>query len=103
MMATVNMFPRITTNPKIQHGAPMIRDLPVPVHAVLARLAEGRSWDDLRDAYPGLEPQDIREALLYAAAVLHGAERRATLLEASLQEDRPILDALARHERTIRE
>jgi uncharacterized protein (DUF433 family) len=35
-MATVNMFPRITTNPKIQHGAPMIRDLPIPVHAVLA-------------------------------------------------------------------
>jgi len=38
------------------------------VQRVLEILASNPSWDDLRQDYPELEPEDIRQALAYAAA-----------------------------------
>jgi uncharacterized protein (DUF433 family) len=99
-MVIVNMFPRITTNVEVFHGVAMVRDTGIPVYRIPAQLGSGMSWTEILDT-TGVEPQDIREALLYASAVLQGAVRRAALLEKVLQADRPILDALSRHERTI--
>ena len=44
------------------------------VQRVLEILAENPSWDDLRADYPELEPEDVRQALAFAAAAL-GNER----------------------------
>lgn len=60
-------FRRITVNPKICTGKPCIRDLRFPVSRVLGLLAAGETKESILKAYPYLEPEDIGEALQYAA------------------------------------
>jgi len=60
-------FTRITVDPSRMGGVPCIRGLCIPVATVVAMVAEGMSVDEILQAYPDLEVEDIREALLYAA------------------------------------
>jgi len=60
-------FRRITVNPEICTGKPCIRDLRFPVSRVLGLLAAGETKESILKAYPYLEPEDIDEALQYAA------------------------------------
>lgn len=60
-------FRRITVNPEICTGKPCIRDLRFPVSRVLGLLAAGETKESVLKAYPYLEPEDIDEALQYAA------------------------------------
>lgn len=48
-------------------GAPCLRGLRVPVATVVAMVADGMSTSEILEAYPDLEAEDVREALLYAA------------------------------------
>jgi uncharacterized protein (DUF433 family) len=61
-------FPRITIDPHQMGGVPCIRGLRIPVATVLRMLAGGMSEQEIVKEYPDLEPEDIREALRYAAA-----------------------------------
>jgi len=54
-------------NPGICTGKPCIRDLRFPVSRVLGLLAAGETKESILKAYPYLEPEDIDEALQYAA------------------------------------
>jgi uncharacterized protein (DUF433 family) len=65
---------RITLNPAQMGGAPCIRGLRIPVAAVVGMVAEGMSDKAILDAYPDLEPEDIREALRYAAQAVQERE-----------------------------
>jgi uncharacterized protein (DUF433 family) len=49
------------------NGKPCIRGLRVTVGTVVGLLAAGRTPEEILRAYPYLEPDDIREALAYAA------------------------------------
>ena len=60
-------FPRITTRADQLGGQPCIRELRIPVSLVVGLVAQGMSTTEILDAYPDLEEQDVREALLYAA------------------------------------
>ena len=60
-------FKRITVNPEVCTGKPCIRDLRFPVSRVLGLLAAGETKESILKAYPYLEPEDIDEALQYAA------------------------------------
>ena len=60
-------FRRITIDPEKMAGVPCIRDLRMPVATVVAMVAEGMTEDEILEAHPDLEPEDIREALRYAA------------------------------------
>jgi uncharacterized protein (DUF433 family) len=48
-------------------GKPCIRGLRVTVGTIVGLLAAGRSENEILEAYPYLERNDIREALTYAA------------------------------------
>lgn len=65
---------RITVDPRVMGGKPCIRGLRVTVGTVLALLGAGRSEAEILAAYPYLEPEDIRDALTYAAWRLQEAE-----------------------------
>ena len=62
------MFDRITfdpTNPRwacqySRHGAFL-------VSVIVGQFADGASWDEVLSDYPDLEPEDIQQALSYAA------------------------------------
>jgi uncharacterized protein (DUF433 family) len=58
---------RITRDPDVMGGKPCIRGLRVTVGMVLGLLAAGHGEDQVLEAYPYLEPEDIRQALAYAA------------------------------------
>ena len=61
-------FTRITVNPKKMGGVPCIRGLRIPVATVVGMVAEGMSEDEILQAYPDLERDDIREAGRYSTA-----------------------------------
>ena len=63
-------FQRITIDPEQMNGLPCIRALRIPVTAVVDMVAAGLSDDEILDAYPDLELEDIREALRHAAAAV---------------------------------
>jgi uncharacterized protein (DUF433 family) len=58
---------RITLDPAVMGGKPCIRGLRVTVGTIVGLVAAGHSTDDILEAYPYLEPEDITEALEYAA------------------------------------
>ena len=58
---------RITLNPKVMGGRPCIRGMRVTVGTVVGLLAAGRTTEEILDAYPYLEREDIPAALSYAA------------------------------------
>ena len=63
-------FDRITWNPNQMNGQPCIRGMRLPVRRVVEAVALYPSRDDLFRNYPELEPDDVRQALAFAAANL---------------------------------
>ncbi len=67
-------FTRITVRADHMGGVPCIRELRIPVATVVGMVADGMSTDEILAAYPDLEPEDIREALRYAAEAVRERE-----------------------------
>ena len=67
-------FDRITVRAEQMGGAPCIRGLRIPVATVVAMLADGMSREEILAAYPDLEPEDIGQALRYAAEAVRERE-----------------------------
>jgi uncharacterized protein (DUF433 family) len=67
-------FERITVNPAQMGGAPCIRGLRITVATVVDMMSAGMTNAEMLDAYPDLEPQDISEALHYAAEAVRERE-----------------------------
>jgi len=63
----VSRLERITTDPAVCHGKPVVRGLRYPVETLLELLASGMSSDELLEDYPDLEPDDILAALEFVA------------------------------------
>lgn len=60
-------FKRITFDPLIMGGRASIRGMRVTVSLILNLVADGMSVDEIIDAYPYLDAEDVQEALRYAA------------------------------------
>jgi uncharacterized protein (DUF433 family) len=65
-------FSRITVNPDQMGGVPCIRGLRIPVASVVGMVADAMAPAEILTAYPDLEAEDIREALLFAAETAGG-------------------------------
>jgi len=63
----MNALRRITVDPTVMGGKACIRGLRVTVGTIVGLLAAGKSEAEVLSAYPYLEPEDVREALAYAA------------------------------------
>lgn len=68
------LLARITVNPDIFGGKPIIRGRRLAVEHVLGMLAAGDSIDDLLREYPWLERDDLQACLVYAKRLV-GHER----------------------------
>lgn len=73
-------YERITVNPNQMDGVPCIRGLRIPVATIVGIVAEGMNSEQILQAYPDLEPEDIQEALRYAADAV--SERTLPLVSA---------------------
>ncbi|MBF0530892.1 MAG: DUF433 domain-containing protein [Deltaproteobacteria bacterium] len=58
---------RITFNPSIMGGKPCIRGMRITVGTIVGLVASGLSFEQILREYPYLEPDDVKEALAYAA------------------------------------
>jgi uncharacterized protein (DUF433 family) len=63
------MDDRIVINPKVCHGKPVIEGTRVPVATIVGSLAGGMTYDEVIREY-GIELEDIRAALRYAADIM---------------------------------
>jgi uncharacterized protein (DUF433 family) len=65
---------RIKINTEQMGGVPCIRNLRIPVATVVGMLAEGMTQKEILKSYPDLEPEDIKESLLFASEMLQERE-----------------------------
>jgi len=65
-MSEPDLLRRITSDPVIFGGKPIVRGRRLAVEHILSMLAAGDSGQDILNAYPFLEPDDIRACMLYA-------------------------------------
>jgi uncharacterized protein (DUF433 family) len=73
-MDEAKLLERITVNPAIFGGKPVIRNRRLAVEHVLGMLAAGDAHDTILAGYPWMEHEDIRACLVYARRVV-GHER----------------------------
>ena len=73
------LLERITVNPKIFGGKPIIRGRRLAVEHVLGMLAAGDTPETILQGYPWLEQDDITDCLIYARRLV-GHERVEPLL-----------------------
>ena len=55
-------------------GVPCIRGLRIPVATVVGMVADGMTRPEILAAYPDLDPDDVHEALRYAADAVRERE-----------------------------
>jgi len=60
-------FDRITFDPNVMGGRACIRGMRVTVSLILNLIANGMGTEEIIEAYPYLEPDDISQSLKYAA------------------------------------
>ena len=61
---------RVTVDPKVMVGKPVIRGTRVPVALILKMLGQGIAVEEILREYPRLEGEDIWAAVAYAAHVV---------------------------------
>ena len=66
-MNDATLLDRITVNPKVLVGKPVIRSTRLSVEYILNLLAHGTSVQDILEEYDGLTEQDIQACLLFAS------------------------------------
>ena len=78
-MGDQELLARITYNPKIFGGKPIIRGKRLAVEHLLGLLAAGHTREDIQEDFPWIEPEDITACLLYARRAV-GNERTEPVL-----------------------
>jgi len=63
----MNQFNRITFDPNIMGGRACIRGMRITVSLILNLISNGMTADEIIEAYPYLEKEDIRQSLQYAS------------------------------------
>ncbi len=61
---------RIDINPEICHGKPRIKGTRIMTSIILEWLEEGKSFNEIMDAYPQLEREDISAAIQFAKKLI---------------------------------
>jgi uncharacterized protein (DUF433 family) len=64
------MLGRITINPRVMVGKPVIKGTRLTVEYILNLLAHGATVEEILQEYDGLDPVDIQACLLFAAQSL---------------------------------
>jgi uncharacterized protein (DUF433 family) len=82
MTTEADLLARITVNPKIFGGKPIIRGRRLAVEHILGMLAAGDTPQAILGAYPYLEREDIQACLIFARRLV-GRERVEPAIEAA--------------------
>ncbi len=78
------LLDRISFDPDIFGGKPLIRGRRLAVEHVLDMLAAGDTPAEILDAYPWLEPEDIRACCAYANRIVKNERIELLVLETAV-------------------
>ena len=70
MKTDQNLLARITSNPLVLAGKPVLRETRLSVEFILNLLAHGATKEEMTAEYGGLTPEDINACLLFAKDLL---------------------------------
>ena len=70
------MNERIAIDPNVSHGQACVKGTRIPVHQIIAMLANGDTIEDILKEYPSLERQDIRACTSYGTSL----DEKSTML-----------------------
>lgn len=65
---------RITSDPNIMLGKPIIKDTRITVELILRKISKGMTTDEVPEAYPHLTKEDVLAAASYSADVIANEE-----------------------------
>ena len=68
--------PRITVDPKVAFGKPVVEGTRVPIAIILEQLSPGGTVDEVASEY-GVSREDVLAVLGYAHEIISGEEVRA--------------------------
>ena len=74
---------RITLNPKVMVGKPVIKGTRLTVEYILNILAHGATFSEILEEYEGLKQEDIFACLLFAAKSLESTVFMPVVAEAA--------------------
>jgi uncharacterized protein (DUF433 family) len=72
---------RISTNPKVLFGKPVIKGTRLSVEYILNLLAHGATMAEILEEYEGLDEADIRACLLFASRSLENTSFMPLVME----------------------
>jgi len=75
------LLDRITLNPKVMMGKPVIKGTRLTVEFIVNLLAHGASHSEILNEYPGVTEDDINACLLFAGESLSRAEFMPLVVE----------------------
>ena len=75
------LLARITLNPKVMTGKPVIKGTRLTVEFILNLLAHGATIKEVLDEYDGLKTEDIQACLLFAGQSLSRSEFMPLVVE----------------------
>ncbi len=75
------LLERITLDPDIMVGKPVIRGTRLTVEYILNLLAHGATVEEILEEYQGLTPEDIQACLLFATKSLASMEFMPLVME----------------------
>jgi len=61
---------RITIDPDVCNGKPVVQGTRIPVHTVLDFLSAGDSVEEILEAYPALKKEDVQACITYASNLM---------------------------------
>lgn len=77
------MLERITTNPKVMVGKPVIRGTRLTVEYILNLLAHGATVEEILQEYKGLMREDIQACILFATRALENTTFMPLIMESA--------------------
>lgn len=80
-MKETRLLERITVNPEIFGGKPIIRGRRLAVEHIMAMMAAGDTAETILSGYSWLEPEDLQACLVYASRLISHERIEPFLLE----------------------
>ncbi len=67
LLEEMKMFERISVDPKVCHGKPIIKGTRILVSNILGYLATGSTFEDVVKDYPQIKKEDILDAISFSS------------------------------------
>ena len=80
-MEDQQLLKRITLNPRVMVGKPVIKGTRLTVEYILNLLAHGATVEEILKEYDGLTPEDIQACLLFATKSLESTVFQPLIME----------------------